>query len=64
MHSRPNARVHWRQAPVTLFILAMAGLVFALMATLGDAVILDWFAFHKVEFNGRRFELVDPGAQY
>ena len=64
MHSRPNVRVHWRQAPVTLFILAMAGLVFALMATLGDAVILDWFAFHKVEFNGRRFELVDPGAQY
>ena len=39
MHSRPNGRVHWRQAPVTLFILAMAGLVFAVMATLGDALV-------------------------
>ena len=34
------------------------------MSFLGDAIILDWLAFNKVEFNGRRFELVSPGSEY
>ena len=64
MHSRPDITTQWRQAPVTISILAMSAVVFALMSLFGDAIILDWLAFNKVEFNGRRFELVSPGSEY
>ena len=64
MHSRPDITTQWRQAPVTISILAISTVVFALMSLFGDAIILDWLAFNKVEFNGRRFELVSPGSEY
>ena len=64
MHSRPDITTQWRQAPVTISILAMSVVVFALMSLFGDAIILDWLAFNKVEFSGRRFELVSPGSEY
>ena len=34
------------------------------MSLFGDAIILNWLAFNKVEFNSRRFELVSPGSEY
>ena len=55
MLSRPDITTQWRQAPVTISILAISTVVFALMSLFGDAIILDWLAFNKVEFNGRRF---------
>lgn len=64
MPSRPDITVQWRQAPVTIAILVVSVMVFGLMGFLGDAAVLDWLAFNKVEFNGRRFELVSPGAEY
>ena len=64
MHSRPDITAQWRQAPVTISILAISAVVYALMSLFGDAIILDWLAFNKVEFNGRRFELVSPGSEY
>ena len=64
MPSRPDITVQWRQAPVTIAILVVSVMVFGLMGLLGDAAVLDWLAFNKVEFNGRRFELVSPGAEY
>ena len=64
MHSRPDITTQWRQAPVTISILAISTVVFALMSLFGDAIILDWLAFNKVEFNGRSFELVSPGSEY
>jgi membrane associated rhomboid family serine protease len=64
MHSRPDITRQWRQTPVTISILAISAVVFALMSLFGDAIILDWLAFNKVEFNGRRFELVSPGNEY
>ena len=33
------------------------------MNLFGDAIILDWLAFNKVEFNGRSFQLVS-GSEY
>ena len=63
MHSRPDITRQWRQAPVTISILAISN-GFVLMSFFGDAIILDWLAFNKVEFNGRRFELVSPGSEY
>ena len=34
------------------------------MEVFGDSIVLDWLAFNKVEYNGRRFELVSPGTDY
>ena len=64
MHSHPDLMAHWRRVPITVLVLALAGVVFLLMEVLGEAVVLDWLAFNKVEYNGRRFELVSPGTDY
>lgn len=64
MHLHPDQATHWRQVPVTALVLALAVLVFLLMEVFGDAIVLDWLAFNKVEYNGRRFELASPGADY
>ena len=64
MHSHPDLMAHWRRVPITVLVLALSGVVFLLMEVLGEAVVLDWLAFNKVEYNGRRFELVSPGTDY
>ena len=60
MHSHPDLTIHWRQVPVTVLVLIAAVSVFLLMEVFGDSIVLDWLAFNKVEYNGRRFELVSP----
>lgn len=64
MHSPPELTIHWRLAPVTVSILAAAVIVFLLMEMVGESIVLDWLTFNKVEFDGRRFELVSPGSDY
>ena len=64
MHSPPDLAIHWRRVPITVLVLVLACVVFALMALIGDSLVLDWLAFNKVEYNGRRFELVSPGSDY
>jgi GlpG protein len=64
MHSPPDLISHWRRVPITVLVLTLSGVVLVLMEVLGEAVVLDWLAFNKVEYNGRRFELVSPGTDY
>ena len=64
MPSHPDQPIHWRRVPVTALLLALACIVFVFMEVLGDAIVLDWLAFNRVEYNGRSFSLVSPGTDY